>query len=62
MRSVATATGIDVVDAELHASGIFDARGTLGISRDVRPACRRSAFSPSCRPMPMKRLWPSWAS
>lgn len=35
MRSVATATGIDIVDAELHATGIFDARGTLGISRDV---------------------------
>lgn len=35
MRSVATAMGIDIVDAELRAVGMFDARGTLGISRDV---------------------------
>jgi uncharacterized OsmC-like protein len=35
MRSVATAMGVDIVDAELHATGMFDARGTLGISRDV---------------------------
>jgi uncharacterized OsmC-like protein len=35
MRSVATAMGIDIVDAELRATGMFDARGTLGISRDV---------------------------
>jgi uncharacterized OsmC-like protein len=35
MRSVATAMGIDIVDAELHATGMFDARGTLGISRDI---------------------------
>jgi uncharacterized OsmC-like protein len=35
MRSVATAMGIDIVDAELSAAGIFDARGTLGVSRDV---------------------------
>jgi uncharacterized OsmC-like protein len=35
MRSVATAMGIDIVDAELHATGMFDARGTLGIARDV---------------------------
>jgi uncharacterized OsmC-like protein len=35
MRSVATAMGIDIVGAELHATGMFDARGTLGISRDV---------------------------
>src|ERR1044071_1755621 len=35
MRSVATAMGIDIVDAELRATGIFDARGTLGVSRDV---------------------------
>jgi len=35
MRSVATAMGIDIVDAELHATGMFDARGTLGVSRDV---------------------------
>ncbi len=35
LRSVATAMGIDIVGAELHATGVFDARGTLGISRDV---------------------------
>jgi len=35
MRSVATAMGIDIVDAELHATGMFDARSTLGVSRDV---------------------------
>jgi hypothetical protein len=35
MRSVATAMGIDIVDAEKHATGIFDARGTLGVSREV---------------------------
>jgi uncharacterized OsmC-like protein len=35
MRSVATAMGIDLVDAVLHATGAFDARGTLGISREV---------------------------
>jgi uncharacterized OsmC-like protein len=35
MRSVATAMGIDIAGAELRATGMFDARGTLGISRDV---------------------------
>ena len=35
MRSVATAMGIDIAAAELRATGMFDARGTLGISRDV---------------------------
>jgi uncharacterized OsmC-like protein len=35
MRSVATAMGIDIAGAELHATGMFDARGTLGVSRDV---------------------------
>lgn len=35
MRSVATAMGVDIVGAELRATGAFDARGTLGISRDV---------------------------
>jgi uncharacterized OsmC-like protein len=35
MRSVATAMGVDIVGAELRATGMFDARGTLGISRDV---------------------------
>lgn len=35
MRSVATALGIDIRSATLHANGQFDARGTLGISRDT---------------------------
>jgi len=35
MRSVATALGIDIRGARLHAKGEFDARGTLGISRDT---------------------------
>jgi uncharacterized OsmC-like protein len=35
MRSVATAMGIGIVDATLHATGAFDARGTLGTSRSV---------------------------
>jgi uncharacterized OsmC-like protein len=33
MRSVATALGIEIRFARLHAQGQFDARGTLGISR-----------------------------
>lgn len=35
LRSVATALGIDVRRAELTAEASFDARGTLGMSRDV---------------------------
>ena len=35
MRSVATAMGVDISGAELRATGMFDARGTLGMSRDV---------------------------
>ena len=35
MRSVATAMGIEVRDAELRATAVFDARGTLGLSREV---------------------------
>jgi uncharacterized OsmC-like protein len=35
LRSVATAMGVGIVGAKLHATGAFDARGTLGISRDV---------------------------
>jgi uncharacterized OsmC-like protein len=35
MRSVATAMGIDVVSAKLEATGMFDARDTLGMSRDL---------------------------
>ena len=35
MRSVATAIGIRIDSAELSVDGMFDVRGTLGISRDV---------------------------
>lgn len=35
LRSVATAMGIEIRSAELRADGMFDARGTLGLSRDV---------------------------
>lgn len=35
LRSVATALAIDVRSARLHAEGHFDARGTLGVSRDT---------------------------
>jgi uncharacterized OsmC-like protein len=35
MRSVATAMGIDIRSATLAAHGQFDARGTLGVSRDT---------------------------
>jgi uncharacterized OsmC-like protein len=35
LRSVATALGIDIRSASLQAHGEFDARGTLGVSRDT---------------------------
>jgi uncharacterized OsmC-like protein len=35
LRSVATAMRLTVRSATLHAEGIFDARGTLGIDREV---------------------------
>lgn len=35
MRSVATALGIDIRSARLRAQGQFDARGTLGVSREA---------------------------
>ena len=35
LRSVATAMGIEVRSAKLTATGEMDARGTLGVSRDV---------------------------
>jgi uncharacterized OsmC-like protein len=35
LRSVATAHGIDIRTATLHARGEFDVRGTLGVSRDA---------------------------
>ncbi len=33
LRSVATAMGVTIRSGDLHASGAFDARGTLGIDR-----------------------------
>ncbi|MEP7194286.1 MAG: OsmC family protein [Actinomycetota bacterium] len=35
LRSVATALGIDIRSATLSARGHFDARGTLGVSREA---------------------------
>jgi len=35
LRSVATALGIEIRSATLQAHGQFDARGTLGVSRDT---------------------------
>jgi uncharacterized OsmC-like protein len=35
LRSVATALGIDIRSAAFRAQGQFDARGTLGVSREV---------------------------
>jgi uncharacterized OsmC-like protein len=35
LRSVATAMGIEIRSARLRAEGYFDARGTLGLARDV---------------------------
>jgi uncharacterized OsmC-like protein len=35
MRSVATAIGVRIDAAELSVDGMFDVRGTLGVSRDV---------------------------
>jgi uncharacterized OsmC-like protein len=35
LRSVATAMGIDIRSAKLSAKAQFDARGTLGVSRDT---------------------------
>jgi len=40
LRSVATAMGIVIKDAKLHATATFDARGTLGVSREVPVGCR----------------------
>jgi len=39
LRSVATAMGLEIRSASLRASGRFDARGTLGISRDAPVGC-----------------------
>ena len=35
LRSVATAMGLEIRAAELHAEGVWDARGTLGMDRTV---------------------------
>jgi uncharacterized OsmC-like protein len=35
LRSVATAMGIEIRAANLRVDGIFDARGTLGVDREV---------------------------
>lgn len=35
LRSVATAMGIEVRSAQVRVDGVFDARGTLGVDREV---------------------------
>jgi uncharacterized OsmC-like protein len=35
LRSVATAIGVEIRSARLRADGVFDARGTLGVSREA---------------------------
>ncbi len=35
LRSVATATGVELRGARLHAEAVFDARGTLGLKREA---------------------------
>ena len=35
LRSVATSMGLDIREVTLRADGIFDARGTLGLDKDV---------------------------
>lgn len=39
LRSVATAMSIEIRSATLRAEGQFDARGTLGVSREVPIGC-----------------------
>jgi uncharacterized OsmC-like protein len=40
LRSVATAMGVPIRHATVDADAVFDARGTLGISRDVPVGCQ----------------------
>ena len=35
LRSVATAMGVELRSADLQASAMFDARGTLGVAREA---------------------------
>ena len=35
LRSVATVMGLEIRSASLHADGVFDVRGTLGMDREV---------------------------
>jgi uncharacterized OsmC-like protein len=39
LRSVATSLGVPIRSADLQAHGSFDARGTLGVSREVAVGC-----------------------
>lgn len=40
LRSVATAMGMEIRSATLRADGVFDARGTLGLDREVSVGVR----------------------
>lgn len=35
LRSVATAMGVEIRSAQVRVDGVFDAKGTLGVDRDV---------------------------
>lgn len=39
LRSIATAMKLEIRSADLRADGFFDARGTLGVTRDVPVGC-----------------------
>jgi uncharacterized OsmC-like protein len=45
LRSVATAMGVGIRSANLHATATFDVRGTLGISREVAVGCSAVAVT-----------------
>lgn len=45
LRSVATAMGIDLRSASIRATGSWDARGTLGVDRDIPVGLTRIALT-----------------
>jgi hypothetical protein len=60
MRSVATAMGIELRGATLRADALFDARGTLGVSREVPVGIQ--PFPRTSTPTPTTPPWPSSAN
>ncbi|WP_236641099.1 OsmC family protein [Glutamicibacter sp. HZAU] len=47
------------VSGSLHASGVLDVRGTLGLDPDAAVGSARSSCPSSCRPRPASRKWRS---